>query len=151
MSRNVQEKTGSNRDNRRSIWRFRQYHNEFTLHQISQLERSKRNESLQLLELWSILDYLGVIEAMIASVIKIMRGKDTNTRYRLKTRYSSMIMKGRTILFDEFRDLYFPSEYSSKNAISGDIVSKTRKYRNLLLQNPYQYCRVSFNLLTGSR
>ena len=65
--------------------------------QISQLERSKKNESLQLLELWSILDYLGVIEATIASLIKIMREKDTNTWYRLRTRYSSMIMNGRTI------------------------------------------------------
>ena len=76
--------------------------------QISQLERSKKNENLQLLELWSILDHLGVIEAMITSVIKIMRGKDTNTRYRIRTRYSSMIMNGRTIWFDEFRGSILP-------------------------------------------
>ena len=76
--------------------------------QISQLERSKKNESLQLLELWSILDYLGVIETMIASLIKIMRGKDTNTWYRLRTRYSSRIMNGRTIWFDEFRGSVLP-------------------------------------------
>ena len=76
--------------------------------QISQLERSKQNESLQLLELWSILDHLGVIEAMIASLIKIMKGKDTNTWYKLKTRYSSRIMNGRTIQFDEFRESVLP-------------------------------------------
>ena len=108
MSRNAQEKTGSNRDNRRSLWRFRQHHNEFTLHPDFQLERSKKNESLQLLKLWSILDYLGVIEAMIASLIKIMKGKDTNTWYKLKTRYSSRIMNGRTIQFDEFRESVLP-------------------------------------------
>ena len=76
--------------------------------QISQLERSKKNENLQLLELWSILDHLGVIEAMITSVIRIMKGKDTNTWYRLRTRYSSMIMNGRTILFDKFRGSILP-------------------------------------------
>ena len=60
------------------------------------------------MKLWSILDYLGVIEAMLVSVIKIMRGKDTNTWYRLRTRYSSMIMNGRTIWFDEFRGSMLP-------------------------------------------
>ena len=76
--------------------------------QISQLERSKKNESLQLLKLWSILNYLGVIEAMLVSVIKIMRGKDTNTWYRMRTRYSSRIMNGRTIWFDKFRGSVLP-------------------------------------------
>ena len=79
-----------------------------TLHPDFQLERSKKTESLLLLKLWSILDYLGVIEAMITSVIKIMREKDTYTWYRLKTRYSSMIMNGRTIWFDEFRESVLP-------------------------------------------
>ena len=103
MSRNVQEKTGWNRDSRRSFGDFVIITMNLPYTQISQLERSKKNENLQLLELWSILDHLGVIEAMITSVIKIMRGKDTNTRYRIRTRYSSMIMNGRTIWFDEFR------------------------------------------------
>ena len=79
------------------------------------------------MKLWSILDYLGVIEAMIASLIKIMRGKNTNTRYRMKTRYSSMIMNGRTIWFDKFRESVLLFGVFLKECNKWDIVSKTKE------------------------